>query len=299
MQETIFGDYRWIHLDMDNRPDPQSIPQEIDHEILNYALDENERAFMEYTADTDSLTLVFNVLDLVQDDGYYETVPMTFVLRGKQVISMTNKRSAYVYQILADYLTSHPNVSAKTFLFAGLTLLTKKYFQAVDQIDHEKDVLNRKLRQQTSKKKLLAMSDLETGSVYLLAASNQNVLLLEQLESHYSQRNNSDVEKEQLTDALIEARQLVSMTQLNSQILAQLSSSFNNVLNNNLNDNLTALNVISINLAILACITGFFGMNIPLPFTDKEHTWLFLCLISILIWFTVARLLMNFVRNKR
>ncbi|WP_394404885.1 magnesium transporter CorA family protein [Streptococcus sp. 20-1249] len=299
MQETIFGEYKWINIDIEQHPDSHSLPQEIDPEIINYSLDKNERAFMEYDIDSDSLTLVFNVLDPIQEDQYYETIPVTFVLNNKQLISITNHRNAYVSQMMATYLTNHPHVSVKTFLFATLTLLTKKYFQAVDFIDNEKDELNRKLRQQTSKKNLLAMSDLETGSVYLLAASNQNVLLLEQLESHHSQKNNSDAEKEQLTDALIEARQLVSMTQLNSQILAQLSSSFNNVLNNNLNDNLTALNVISINLAILACITGFFGMNIPLPFTDREHTWIYLCIISVIIWFIVARLLLLFVRNKR
>ena len=45
--------------------------------------------------------------------------------------------------------------------------------------------------------------------------------------------------KEQFDDAMIEARQLVYMTELNSQVLQQLSSSYNNILNNNLNDNLT------------------------------------------------------------
>ena len=49
---------------------------------------------------------------------------------------------------------------------------------------------------------------------------------------------------------MIEAHQLVSMTDLISQVLQQLSASYNNILNNNLNDSLTILTIISVLLAV-------------------------------------------------
>ncbi|MCC9944844.1 magnesium transporter CorA family protein, partial [Streptococcus agalactiae] len=225
-----------------------------------------------------------NTIDLKQKESYYETVPMTFCLSHDRLITVTRSRNSYMLELLQKYLDRNPDVSPKKFLFAALTLITKQYFNVVSKIDREKDILNRQLREQTTNKRLLAMSDLETGSVYLLTAANQNALVLEQLDVHPSQRFNSEVEKEQLSDALIEAHQLVSMTQLNSQVLSQLSSTFNNVLNNNLNENLTGLNIISINLAIIAAITGFFGMNIPLPLTESRSSWLIVIATSVLLW---------------
>ena len=95
-------------------------------------------------------------------------------------------------------------------------------------------------------------------------------MLLEHIKAHLIYRQLDDVEKEQFDDAMIEAHQLVSMTDLISQVLQQLSASYNNILNNNLNDSLTILTIISVLLAVLAVITGFFGMNVPLPFTEEQ-----------------------------
>lgn len=67
----------------------------------------------------------------------------------------------------------------------------------------------------------------------------------------------NNIEKEQLEDPLIEARQLSSMTQVNAQVLQQLSGSYNNILNNNLNDNMTTLTIISVVLQYLQLLLDF------------------------------------------
>ncbi|HEO1881356.1 TPA: magnesium transporter CorA family protein [Streptococcus agalactiae] len=294
--EQKFGNgFTWINIEAEQlRTETSEIQAKyLDSEIITYALDDYERAFMEcsHIKGKEVLTIIFNTIDLKQKESYYETVPMTFCLSHDRLITVTRSRNSYMLELLQKYLDRNPDVSPKKFLFAALTLITKQYFNVVSKIDREKDILNRQLREQTTNKRLLAMSDLETGSVYLLTAANQNALVLEQLDVHPSQRFNSEVEKEQLSDALIEAHQLVSMTQLNSQVLSQLSSTFNNVLNNNLNENLTGLNIISINLAIIAAITGFFGMNIPLPLTESRSSWLIVIATSVLLWVIITQIL--------
>ena len=79
------------------------------------------------------------------------------------------------------------------------------------------------LRQTTTKKHLFALSDLETSMVYLLAAAKQNHMLLETYQkAHGIYRRFDELETEQFEDAMIEARQLVSMTDLIAQVLSQL-----------------------------------------------------------------------------
>ena len=164
-------------------------------------------------------------------------------------------------------------------------------------MDKSKDEISALLRQTTTKKNLFALSDLETGMVYLTAAAKQNRLLLEHIQGHALYRNFNEVEREQFDDAMIEAHQLVSMTDLISQVLQQLSGSYNNILNNNLNDNLTTLTIISVLLAILAVITGFFGMNVPLPFTEEPNAWIYILIASLILWAILAQYLKKIARN--
>lgn len=180
----------------------------------------------------------------------------------------------------------------------SLFLIAEAYFPYLEEMDKSTSQLNRRLRQRTTKKDLLGLSDIETGMVYLVSASNQNVILLEQLkgQAFYKQLNN--IEKEQLEDSLIEARQLSSMTQVNAQVLQQLSGSYNNILNNNLNDNMTTLTIISVVLAVFAVITGFFGMNVLLPWTSNQHAWVIIIVICIVLWLLIAALLRYMIYRK-
>ena len=68
----------------------------------------------------------------------------------------------------------------------------------------------------------------------LLRLPSKNRMLLEHIQGHALYRSFNEIEREQFDDAMIEAHQLVSMTDLISQVLQQLSASYNNILNNNL-----------------------------------------------------------------
>lgn len=78
------------------------------------------------------------------------------------------------------------------------------------------------------------------------------------------------------------------------QILDQLSGTYNNILNNNLDDIVTNMNIVSIILASLAVITGFFGMNVQLPLSSHISAWIFIIISSALLGFLIYRVLKNF-----
>ena len=161
-----------------------------------------------------------------------------------------------------------------------------------------KDEINRLLRKPRPVRTFMLFRTLETGMVYLVSAAKQNRMLLEHIKAHLIYRQLDDVEKEQFDDAMIEARQLASMTELNSQVLQQLSSSYNNILNNNLNDNLTTLTILEALLAVLAVVTGFFGMNVPLPFTNDPNAWIYISIASFVLWLILSRIL-RWIAHKR
>lgn len=299
LEKQLGNGCTWIDLDVDKIKNMEDLSDiyGLDKEIIEYALDRNERAHMDYNRETETVTFIYNVLDLEKDKEYYEAIPMTFIVERQRMITISNHKNAYVIDQMSAYLDSHESLSIYKFLFAGLEIISNAYYPVIEEMDKSKDVISALLRQTTTKKNLFALSDLETGMVYLTAAAKQNRLLLEHIQGHALYRRFNDVEREQFDDAMIEAHQLVSMTDLISQVLQQLSASYNNILNNNLNDSLSILTIISVLLAVLAVITGFFGMNVPLPFTEEPNAWIYILMTSLILWVALSQWLKKITRK--
>ena len=299
LDEQLGNGCVWINLDVEKIKNLEDLSEiyGLDKETIEYALDKNERAHMDYNRENGTVTFIYNVLDLEKDKDYYEAIPMTFIVENKRMITISNHKNAYVIDQMSAYLDSHESLSIYKFLFAGLEIISNAYYPVIEEMDKSKDEISALLRQTTTKKNLFALSDLETGMVYLTAAAKQNRLLLEHIQGHALYRRFNDVEREQFDDAMIEAHQLVSMTDLISQVLQQLSSSYNNILNNNLNDSLTVLTIISVLLAVLAVITGFFGMNVPLPFTEEPNAWIYILMASLILWAALSQWLKKITRK--
>ena len=299
--EKKLGDGRsWINIDSDLIAETSQLYQKygIDQETIEYALDKNERAHMDYNRENGTVTFIYNVLDMEKEKEYYETIPMTFIVQGPRLVTISNRDNAYIIAQMERYVDAHESLSTFKLLFAGLEMISNAYYPIIERLDKHKDEITRLLRKTTTSKNLYALSDVETGMVYLASAAKQNRMLLEHIKAHLIYRQFDDVEKEQFDDAMIEARQLVYMTELNSQVLQQLSSSYNNILNNNLNDNLTTLTILEALLAVLAVITGFFGMNVPLPFNNEPNAWLYISIASFVLWIILSRIL-RWIAHKR
>ena len=290
----------WLNIDVDtiaSRPDLLS-QYGLDEEIVEYALDRNERARTEYDRERNTFIIIYNVPNPIKQDYHYETVPMTFIVQPNRLITISNEANAYLIPEFSRYLDANFGVSVFTFLFASLYTVSEQYFPLVEKINQERDQLNQVLRQKTTKQNLFALSDLATGVVYFVSATKQNVVLLEQLRTQFMSRLLDETAREELEDSLIEAKQLVEMTQLTSTILHQLSGTYNNVLNNNLNDTMKLLTIVSILLTISDIITSFFGMNMPLPFEQDAMGWVYILLISAVGWVIGLRIL-NYLMDKK
>ena len=283
----------WININSDLISEYSSIydTYEIDSEMLEYALDEHERAHIEYDRRKETLIVIYNVIKQSLSSSQYETIPMTFIVRRNQIITITNHHNEYIVQAMKEELEERPDISLFTFLFSSLFMITEYYFPKIEKLKKEQELLSQMLRQKTTKENLFALSDLEIGSVYLVSATKQNAIVLEQLKTQSVFKVLDDVEKEELEDSLIEAKQLVEMTSINLQILHQLSGTYNNVLNNNLNDTMKLLTVISILLTVPDIVTGFFGMNVQIPFTEHSHGWGIVLGIILAIWILVSVIL--------
>ena len=289
----------WININSDLISEYSSIydTYEIDDEMIEYALDKNERAHMEYNRRTKTLVVIYNVLNLSREENHYDTIPLTFIVRQNQIVTISNGLNEYIIDQIREELEENMHWSVFNFLLHSLFVISENYFPVIEKLNKEQQKISQLLRKKTTKDNLFRLSDLEIEGMYLVSATKQNAVVLEQLKTQQAFKTLDDSEREQLEDNIIEANQLVAMTELHLQILHQIASTYNNVLNNNLNDTMKFLTVISILMTIPDIVTGFFGMNVQIPFMELRHGWAIILLIIAFGWIGVSRIIKRIMKD--
>ena len=299
MSVMHFGDNTWININSDLISEYSSIydTYEIDDEMIEYALDKNERAHMEYNRRTKTLVVIYNVLNLSKEENHYETIPLTFIVRQNQIITISNSQNEYIIDAIVEELEENLHWNVFNLLLHSLFVISEHYFPVIEKLNKEQQNISKLLRKKTTKNNLFALSDLEIGGMYLVSATKQNAVVLEQLKTQQAFKEFDDFEREQLEDNIIEAKQLVEMTDLHLQILRQISGTYNNVLNNNLNDTMKFLTVISILMTIPDIVTGFFGMNVQIPLTELRYGWAIILFIIALGWMGALKVIQKLMKD--
>ena len=118
LEKQLGNGCTWIDLDLGklNKLEDLSEIYGLDKETIEYALDRNERAHMDYHRESGTVTFIYNVLDVKKDKAYYETFPMTFIVEHRRLITISNTKNAYVIEQMTRYLESHDTLSIYKFL---------------------------------------------------------------------------------------------------------------------------------------------------------------------------------------
>ena len=69
LEKQLGNGCTWIDLDVDKIKNMEDLSDiyGLDKETIEYALDRNERAHMDYNRETETVTFIYNVLDLEKD----------------------------------------------------------------------------------------------------------------------------------------------------------------------------------------------------------------------------------------
>lgn len=96
------GNYEWIQVDQQDAKSLMALQKQyhLSDEMLTYSLDKNERARVEYDAEEEALLLVFNVPQQEKRDNHFETSPMTFILKRKQLFTFASHNTRYVIPMM-------------------------------------------------------------------------------------------------------------------------------------------------------------------------------------------------------
>lgn len=279
-------------IEEDADKDALQVTYGLTDEILTYVTDVNERSHYDRDEYLNTQLFVLHVPVVVdQVSQRYITRPVTFLLKGNQVFSITTKRTQWVNQTLNERMNLAQISDTNEFMLIGLFILFDQFIPPIRKINAEQNRLDKQLNQAPDNKDLIALSNLQQSLAYFVSATRNNAMMVVNLSSTPFGKQLSDKNQEHLTDAVIEARQTSEMTSIEADVVDRISNTFNNVLNNNLNDTMKFLTIWSLVLTIPTIVTGFYGMNVKLPFASDAISWIFTVLLMLSIMAIVALLL--------
>ena len=240
-------------------------------EFLRYPLDDEELPRVE--SEDDHIMIIVNIPVTGQGEVFYETMPLGIILNDDYIVTVCLEEFDF-----ASYMAKMKNKDMATFkktrfIFQLLQRETNRYLRYLRDIDRRHDVTEAALRKNMSNEGLTTLSHLQKSLVYFTTALRSNDKVMEKLMRTKTLKMYEE-DRDLLDDVIIENRQAIEMADVYSNICRNTMDTLSSITSNNLNRIMNFLTIITIVVAVPTFITGFFGMNVPMPFSENPWTTL-------------------------
>ena len=256
---------------------------EVDPDFLRSALDDEERSHTDI--EDDSVMILTNV-PVYRGEDSYDTLPLAIILTDEHVITVCLEETPVMAEFNERTAKLFRTYKRTRFLFQILYKSDVFYLRYLRQISKLSEEIEDRLRHDMKNSEILRLLQLQKGLTYFNAALRSNGAVLDRL---MRLRTNTSVhhiikmyeeDEDLLEDVIIENKQAREM---DSKIHARLADTFSSIVSNNLNLVMKFLAAITIILAIPTVISSFFGMNVPVPFTDDPYGFVRIVVIASLV----------------
>jgi magnesium transporter len=175
------------------------------------------------------------------------------------------------------------------FILHLLHLTASKYLSYLREINKALDTLEDQLKASTRNKELHGILRYQKSLVYFTEALRSNELMMERLQRGQFFTTYPD-DEDLLEDALTENQQAIAMTSIATEILSSTMDAFASIISNNVNIVMKFLAAATIILMVPNILSGFWGMNVDVPFTNWPWAFPAIMAVSILLAVLVARI---------
>lgn len=262
----------------------------IESDFIQYALDYEEKPRIDQE-DKDGTTLFIVDIPTVKntEQGFsYYTIPLgMIVVRDDVFITVCLENSKIIEMMQKGKVKGFSTFKKSRFILQLLYKNAEYYLTYLKRINRERELAENVLKTSLKNQELLKLLDIQKSLVYFETSIKANELVMEKtLKGKYIKLYEED--EDILEDAIIENRQAMEMSQIYTNILKGTMDAYGSIISNNLSGVMKFLTSITIFLAVPTMISGFWGMNVTVPFADSDFGFIFLILFSVLLTVAVA-----------
>ncbi|AEE16115.1 magnesium transporter CorA family protein [Treponema brennaborense] len=270
----------WIDARSVTREDIRILEEEyhVQQEHILDILDPDELSRIEKD-DEYTLTIARLPVFVPSDDISYFTVPVGILMYTRTIITICWTDCEVLKDMAANRARGLSLSDFPAFIIKVLSRADLTFLRYLKEINRRSTTIQNELQMSVKNNELIQLLNLEKSLEFFTTSLKSNQLLLEKLTKTRLITLDED-DREWLEDVEIDNRQAIEMTDTYSNILSGMMDAFASVISNNLNIVMKKLTIISLIMMIPTFIVSFFGMNVPLPFTDSG--WLGVVIVSAL-----------------
>ena len=142
--------------------------------------------------------VIYNVLNLSREENHYDTIPLTVYRTTNQIVTISNGLNEYIIDQIREELEENMHWSVFNFLLHSLFAISENYFPVIEKLNKRtaKKLVKLLRKEKLQKDNLFRLSDLEIEGMYLVSATKQNAVVLEQLKTQQAFKELDDSERE-------------------------------------------------------------------------------------------------------
>ena len=281
LQLSVLEDNIWVNMVNPTESEIKSISNffSIPADHLKAAMDEEERSRIETDEDGTLILVDVPVVEKHNDSNIYTSLPLGIILTKESIITVCTKEVPLINDFISGKIKSFYTFKKTRFILQLLYKNATYYLQYLRQIDRASDRIERDLQKSMKNKELTELLDLEKSLVYFSTSLRGNEIVLEKMLKLDSVKKYPE-DQDLLEDVIIENKQAMEMANIYSNILSGMMDAFASVISNNLNMVMKFLTSVTIVLTIPTMIASFFGMNVPVPFSNIPYAFVIILGIS-------------------
>jgi magnesium transporter len=257
-------------------------------DFITDPLDMDERARIDFDDKVTKIIIKVPYKDEEDQKITYKTMPLGIVIGANFVLYISRHRVPFLETMLEKSQLDPIKKSRMVFqIFYRNALLYLNYLKEINKIS---DATEEKLHESTLNKELEVLMYLEKSLVYFTTSLRSNEIVMERILRGTIIEIYED-DKELLEDTIVENKQALEMAHIYNDILTGMMDAFASVISNNLNVVMKVLTIVTIIMQIPTILTGFYGMNVGLPFQNDVFayvyviTWSLIAAIVVIFWF--------------
>jgi len=264
----------------------------VPRDYITYPLDLDERARTERENGEILIVLRIPFYQGKDADIPYTTIPLGIILTENHIITICHNENEIMQAFTDGRVKNLSTVKQQRFVLRILLATATKYLNYLREINKMVEILEDQLQQSTRNKELLELLKYQKSLTYFTTALKSNELMIERLQRTKLFHQFPD-DEDLLEDVFTENQQAIEMTSITINILSGMMDAFASIISNNLNSVMKFLASITIVLSLPTIVTGFYGMNVAVPFGRLPYAFGlafgFALFISILVGFIFWR----------
>lgn len=214
-----------------------------------------------------------------EDHAEYITRPFSFIVSGATLLTVGHQQSALVNEICQIKGQQQP---VATLMLKSISLIYRRYLAALGIVAQQIKQLEKNVHVSTRNQTLYALKALKKSVVFLDLGLKSNQQIVPQMKASTLFKDVADQQDELYRIDIQFAKSDKAITTYR-ELLAQLSDLLSDIISNRLNNIMKTLTSLSIILTIPTMIGGFWGMNVPVPWTRSGQGFILLLILSVVI----------------